>query len=249
MSLIVFQHQSDETSSTLGQTLAKHGHKLRTIELFEGDRVPPDFDDVDGVISMGGAMDVDQKDAYPWIEQEMNYLRRAHEAGLPIVGICLGAQLIAEALGGTVGKMDKPEVGWAEVKLAFPGTIDPVYAGIPWQTMQMHMHGCEVKELPADSTPLASSAMCKTQAFKVGLTTYALQYHPEWTRKEIEYWATVPFVEKAGVAAEDIVTGCDEHYEIYRHLGDRFAERMAQILFPLDKRYDRGAPGPTRTHP
>jgi len=249
MSLIVFQHQSDETSSQLGVTLARHGHKLRTVKLWAGEPVPPDFDDVDGVISMGGAMDVEQKDAHRWIEKELNYLRRAHEAELPIVGICLGAQLVAEALGGTVGKMDKPEVGWGEVKLAFPGTIDPVLAGIPWQSMQMHFHGCEVTDLPPDSTPLAGSALCRTQAFKVGLTTYAFQYHPEWTRTEIEHFASLPFVEQAGQSTEQIIEGCEEHYALYRHLGDRLAERMAQILFPLDKRYDRGAPGPTRTHP
>src|SRR5690606_13233304 len=100
------------------------------------------------------------------------YLRQAHEANVPMVGICLGLQLIATALGGKVEAMPAAEVGWHTVKLAFPGTIDPIYAGIPWQHMQFHLHGQEVTALPPGATPLAASKVCKNQAVKVGLKTY-----------------------------------------------------------------------------
>jgi GMP synthase (glutamine-hydrolysing) len=123
MSLLVFQHHENEPPCVLGSVLQDHGHKLRIVELFAGQTVPPDLDDVDGILSMGGPANVDETAHYSWITPELEFLKNAH-GKVPIVGICLGAQLIATALGGKVAAMPTPEVGWAVVKQAFPGTID-----------------------------------------------------------------------------------------------------------------------------
>jgi len=236
MSLVVFQHEANETAALLGQVMQGYGHRLRTVKLFAGETVPVDLDDVDGIISMGGSMNVGDTATHAWIQQEMDYLKAAHTAGLPIVGVCLGAQLIAKALGGDVAAMETPEVGWHNVKQAFPGTIDPIYAGIPWDTMQFHMHGQQVTALPPDSAPLAGSKGCRTQAFRVGLRVYAFQYHFEWNRSQIEQMAGDALVAKAGAKADDIINGIDKHYPGYRRLGERLSERLALMLFPVDKR-------------
>jgi GMP synthase-like glutamine amidotransferase len=236
MSLLVFQHQPTETPAEFGNILRDYGHKLRVIKLHEGQSVPTDLDDVDGVISLGGSMNVDEVALYGWIETEAAYLKLAHEAGKPIVGICLGAQLIAHALGGKVTPMATPEVGFQNVKLAFPGTTETLYQGIAWDTMQFHLHGQEVSAMPPGAVPLAGSKMCKTQAFKVGLRTYAFQYHFEWDSNRLKAASRDPLVEKAGVKSEDILAQIELHYDSYRRLGNRLSETIAVTLFPIDKR-------------
>jgi GMP synthase (glutamine-hydrolysing) len=231
MSLVVFQHEPLESAALLGQALTSNGHRLRIIRLFAGDPVPADFDDVDGVVSMGGSANVDETARFPWIEPELAYIKAAHGSGKPVVGVCLGAQLIAAALGGKVAAMAGPEVGWKPVKLAFPGQTDVVLQGIPWDTMQFHLHGQEVTAMPPDSTPLAGSRACKLQAFRVGTTTYGFQYHFEWDRATIAAMAKDALVAKAGEKPEPIIAQCDAHFDAYRRLGDRLSQNMATLLF------------------
>ncbi len=236
MSLVVFVHVKHEHPAELGSILQKQGHRLRQVNLYAGDPVPPDLDDVDGVISMGGPMNVDEADQHPWMEHELAYLKAAHEAGVPIVGVCLGSQLLAAALGGEVAAMEKPEIGWAPLKLAFPGTTDSMYAGMGWQSVQFHIHGQEVTKLPPDAVGLAGSAACKNQAFRVGLTTYAFQYHFEWNRADLEVMMADPFITKSGFSPEEILQQAQAYYDDYRRLGDRLCHAIATQLFPLDKR-------------
>lgn len=236
MSLVVFQHEKHETPARLGSILRDYGHKLRVVELYAGQAVPTDLDDVDGVISMGGTANVEDGAKFPWIAAEMAYLKKAHEAGLPVVGVCLGAQLIAAALGGTVAAMAAPEVGWGGVRLGFPGTIETIYQGVPWDTMQFHLHGQEVTQLPPGATPLSGTKACKTQSFKVGMRTFGFQYHFEWTDKDLEAAVRDPLVTKAGASPDAILADSEKHYDNYRRLGDRLCETLAMVLFPLDKR-------------
>ncbi len=240
MAIVVFEHHSMETSARLGQVLRDHGHRLRTVRLYAGDAVPADLDDVDGVVSMGGPMNVDQAEEHPWIDEEMAIIKSAHEAGLPIVGICLGAQLIAQALGGTVSKMDKPEIGFAPVSQFRPGFPDTMLGGIPWKAEQFHAHGYEVSELPPGGAVLASSEACKHQAFRVGLTTYGFQYHFEWTKQDIDGVLTqfADWIAASGADSETIRREVESKYSQYRHLGDRLCESLATWLFCIEHRLD-----------
>lgn len=242
MAIIVFEHHPLETPARLGDALRDHGHRLKVIELYENDPVPPDLDDVDGVVSMGGPMNVDQTDVYEWIEPEKTFIKQAHDAGLPVVGVCLGAQLIAEALGGEVGKMQQPEIGWHEITEGFPGKMDICLAGIPWTSPQFHMHGCEVATPPADAQVLASSQACKVQAFRVGLTTYAFQYHFEWRREQImkvlDDSGNVDWMESHNIAPDQVKAETDGYYPLYRELGDRLSKRLTDLIFPISSRLD-----------
>jgi GMP synthase (glutamine-hydrolysing) len=239
MAIVIFEHHPDETSAELGAALLRHNHRLRVVRLHAGDVVPVDLDDVDGVVSMGGPMNVEEVGQYAWMPPELAYLKAAHERAIPLVGVCLGAQLIAAALGGEIKAMAAPEIGWHNVKLAFPGTVDPIMQGIAWDTMQFHVHGQEVVKLPPDGVPLAGSKACKTQAFKVGLTTYAFQYHFEWNQGQLQHilegdgWLK----QHADVAA--IRAGIEEHYPGYRRRGDRLCDNLVNLLMPIDKRATR----------
>lgn len=237
MALIVFQHTKAETAGRLGEILRDYGHRLKVVKLFAGAPVPADLEDADGIISLGGPMNVDETGQHEWMKAEMDLIAQAHERDLPIVGICLGAQLIAAALGGEVGEMQTPEVGWGQIKEGFPGQTDAMLAGLPWTSWQMHWHSQEVTKLPEEGTALSGSKLCKMQAFKVGLTTFGFQYHFEWTKSLIE--AVAPgdqeLIEKAGTDAAAIAEDTEAHYDMYRHLGDRLCENLANLLFPIEK--------------
>lgn len=235
MSLVVFQHHPDETVSRLGTILQAHGHRLRTVALYDDQPVPVDLDDVDGLVSMGGPMNVSEADQHPWILEEMDLIRAAHKAELPIVGICLGAQLIAVALGGEVEAMKEPEVGFGNVKLGFPGTIDPVMSGIIWNCPQFHLHAQQVTELPPGAVPLAGSVQSTIQSFKVGLTTYGFQYHFEWERAEIDRFSRDELAIRAGLTMASAMQQTEQHIDLYRHMGDRLCDNITMLLFPIDK--------------
>jgi len=231
MSLLFLQHDSDETPARFGEMLRDLGHRLNVIQLYNGEPFPPDLDDIDGIISLGGPMNPDAGAEHPWMAEERSWLKAAHEQGLPVVGICLGAELLAEALGGEVAPMDQPEVGWHPVNLAFPGQMDPLFAGIPWQSHQFHLHGWEVSGLPPDATPFAGSAACRTQAFRVGLRSFGFQYHFEWTESDIRRASRDPFVAEQGVEPETLDKETSRYYADYRRLGDRLCERLGILVF------------------
>lgn len=242
MSILVFQHESNESAGVLGEVLQRHGHRLRTIRLDRGgqaDSVPTDLDDVDGIVSMGGNANVDDAKDHGWMQPEMALIKQAHEARLPVVGICLGAQLIASAMGGKVEKLEQPEVGWHPLTIGFPGTTDPVLTGITWTAPQFHLHGQQITELPPGGTPLAASKLCRMQAFKLGFTTYGFQFHFEWTLDTISELSHNGLFQQAGVASETVIAEAKHHYATYRRLGDRLCESIATYLFPIDKRQGR----------
>jgi len=232
MSLLVLQHEMDETSAVLGQFLQQRSHRLITVPLHNSDTpLPENLDNITGLLVMGGSMNVDEQDQHHWMQPEMDLIKKAHDANLPMVGICLGAQLIATALGGEVTKMETPEIGWHNVKLAFPGTTDAVLAGQSWDSIQFHLHGQEVTKLPPGGVPLAGSALCPNQAFRIGLNCYCFQYHFEWDRPQLEYFAKSHFVTSNKHDADAIIAQCDEHYHNYRRRGDRLCELIATLLF------------------
>ncbi|MEM7681991.1 MAG: type 1 glutamine amidotransferase [Planctomycetota bacterium] len=251
MAILVLEHHPLDSSCRLGEVLRDHGHRLHTVRLHASEALPPDLDNLDGVVVMGGPMNTDEADKHPWMTPEIDLIRQAHEAGLPTVGVCLGAQLLAVALGGEVGKMDTPEVGLGPVKMSFFGTVDPLLAGLPWTMPVAHAHGCEVTRAPAGGTPapLQSSDACKVQAFKVGMTTYGFQYHFEWTRQRIHDFVDhfADWVVRSGKPIEQLHDEADAGYAMYRQLGDRLCQNLADRLFVLERRLP-GAGGVTANY-
>ncbi len=170
-----FQHVPFEGLWAIKPRLLERGFTISRTAFFDGES-PPTADEVDFLIVMGGPMSVNDAHRHPWLMDEKAFLRDFIATGKPVLGICLGAQLIARALGARVFRNPEPEIGW------FPLEGLPVSGGFafPSRFDAFHWHG-ETFELPPDAIPLARSAACENQAFRVGERAIGLQFHLETT--------------------------------------------------------------------
>lgn len=241
MAITIFQHSDVGGPGRLGATLRDHGFLLdiRRLDLppEEGGRgVPPDLDNVQGVVILGGPQNVG--DNLPWLRDEMQFIKSAHESGLPVLGICLGHQLIAAALGGEVSPMPKPEAGFHTVSINTTGQIEAMLAGIAWKSPQFCLHGREVSAPPKGAVVLASSEACKVQAFRVGVRTFGFQYHFEsdlttirrYLRERPEEFAA------AGLSSADVEAQATRHYEAFARLANRLCVNLVTLCFPMRHR-------------
>ena len=192
MKFLVLQHIEIEHPGIFRDFMRADGISWDAVELDEGEGIPP-LEGYDALISMGGPMDVFEEDAHPWLADEKAAIREAvAERGMPFLGVCLGHQLLADALGGRVETMAEPEVGVLTVDLTAAGRADPLLAGLDASVTCLQWHGCAVTAPPSGAVVLASSERCAVQAFRVGHSAYGLQYHVELTPATVAEWSAVP---------------------------------------------------------
>jgi len=189
-------------------------------------------DDWAGLVVMGGPMNVDETDRYPFLATQCDWISRSLRAGLPVLGICLGAQLIAKALGARVYKAPQKEVGWYEVELTEAAAEDRLFQGSETTQTVFHWHG-DTFDLPDRAVRLATSEMCPNQAFRLD-TAYALQFHLEVTVETIQRWLEVPVMQaELGEAThidKDSLTGlAEEKLPAMTALGDQVFGRFAEM--------------------
>ncbi len=181
MQVQVLQHVPFEGPGSIAAWLAARRADVGCTRLFAGDRLPR-AGDIDALIAMGGPMSVNDEDALDWLRPEKQLVRDAVARGIPVLGICLGAQLIASALGARVYPGTEREIGWFPV-----GGVPDAAPGFrfPREFLAFHWHG-ETFDLPAGAVRLAGSAACQNQAFQVGRNAVALQFHLETTPASAE---------------------------------------------------------------
>jgi GMP synthase (glutamine-hydrolysing) len=232
MPIIVIQHNDRCRPGRLGMTLRDHGFDQEIIRVDQGRPLPVDFDDVDGVISLGGHQQVDE--GHAWIQPELDFIKEAHERALPVVGVCLGHQLVASALGGEVGASEQGEIGFTEVNLHPKAHVETMLSGIAWRSPQFQRHTYEVKELPEGARLLASSDRCKVQAFAAGMRTYGFQYHFEADTAIIEALTSNAKTDlhAMGTTTEEFAKDMQTKYPIFARLADRLCINIATYLIP-----------------
>lgn len=184
-SWIVLRHSALEGVGLLGNVLRDHGIHHRGLDLYRGEPPPKDPRTIGGMIILGGQMGVYEADKFPFLKTELQLLERMITAGRPVLGICLGAQMIAHVLGGRVYPGERREIGWGTVSLTEDGTADPVFGDSGPVLDVFHMHG-DSYELPADARHLATSKLYEQQAFEWGGVVYGLQFHLEFTESMIQ---------------------------------------------------------------
>ena len=188
MRFLVLQHINIEHPGIFLKFMKEDNIKIDTVELDENEKIP-NLDPYDAMIVMGGPMDTWQEESFPWLKTEKESIHKfACINKKPFLGLCLGAQLLSEAVGGKVRKMKTPEIGALEVSITDDKSL---FKGLKKNLKVLQWHSYEVHDLPTNTNLLASSTNCKVQAFSFA-RAFGLQFHVEQTTKTVPEWACVP---------------------------------------------------------
>ena len=188
MKFLVLQHINIEHPGIFLKFMKEDNIQIDTVELDENEKIP-NLDKYDAMIVMGGPMDTWQEETYPWLKIEKENIHNfASIKKKPYLGLCLGAQLLSEAIGGKVRKMKTPEIGVLDVSIKDDKSI---FADIDKNLKALQWHSYEVCDLPSNTNVLATSPACNVQAFS-SEKAFGLQFHVEQTNETVHQWACVP---------------------------------------------------------
>jgi GMP synthase (glutamine-hydrolysing) len=198
----VFQHVAFEDLGSFEQVLLDHDFQIDTFQLGVDDLARAYGDDPELLIVLGGPISVNDSERSPFLAQERAIIRARLLQDTPCIGICLGAQLMALALGGSVTAMARKEIGWSRIALSDAVSVNDPLRILGDDTQVLHWHG-EAFSVPEGAVPLASTTACAQQAFAWKRNGLALQFHPEVTARGLERWY-IGHVEELSAAGADI---------------------------------------------
>jgi GMP synthase-like glutamine amidotransferase len=184
---------------------ARIGH--RNVRL-DGGEALPEPSNLDGVVVLGGTMGAWEEGRFPFLRELKAFCRRALTCGVPLLGICLGAQILAEVLGAAVRRGERGERGGGQLRLTREGLEDPLFWGLPERFAVFHWHDNGF-DLPEGAVPLARTDVCPEQAFRFGRCAYGVQFHPEVEESIVEVWGGAPAVAALGATRELRWTAAD----------------------------------------
>jgi GMP synthase (glutamine-hydrolysing) len=211
--IYVLQHHAAETLGAIADALEGAALAWQYVRVGEGQPVPSSMKGAGGLIVMGGPMGVYQTDRYPWLRDEMCLIEDAMKLNLPVLGVCLGAQILAAALGAKVERNPSgKEIGWHPIGLHDSAKDDRLMRGLPAAMTPFHWHG-DIFELPAGAVSLASSDKTPCQAFRAGEKAYGLQFHIEVTRDGVAAMADAFAKElvRENIAADRMIAQCADY--------------------------------------
>jgi len=187
--ILFIQNYATDPPHLVGRWLMEIGFNVEIIRAYDGDSIPVELPPhIKGVIALGGAMGALDDHLHPWLADERALLKKIVGEDFPVIGICLGAQLLGAALGGTVGRLDENEIGIYGIEQIAPDEI----ISLGSSAIATQWHEDYVSVLPAGATLLAKSEKCPTQIYRVGELTYGLQCHPEADASIVALWENKP---------------------------------------------------------
>jgi GMP synthase (glutamine-hydrolysing) len=239
--VMVFQHVPAEPLGTLDPMLRNRGHRIRYVNFHREPEARPDLSRYDALIVLGGPQMPDQDDRYPHLNVEMRCIEEALKREIPVLGICLGAQLLAYTLGGGVRAMDEWEIGWYDLEPTAQSMADPLFCALVEPHPVFQWHGYTF-DLPEGAVHLAHSQTCENQAFRYGRHAYGLQCHLELDERLINRWLSLPeYLEdlEANGRRGDARTIQQQTHKLIGQSADLSSEIFGQFLQPLGERRSR----------
>ncbi|HIF51818.1 MAG TPA: type 1 glutamine amidotransferase [Thiotrichaceae bacterium] len=235
--ILIFQHLAIEHPGIFREFFKEDGFELTTVELDEGDAIP-DLTNFDAMWVMGGPMDVWQEERHPWLIEEKAAIRKAvNELKMPYVGICLGHQLLAAALGGEVGLGNETEVGIMQIHKTDVGKQSPFLNNMPDTMNCLQWHGAEVKTEPAGMEVLVSSDICGIQSLSLGTQVFTTQYHQEIIPSTVSDWSDIPAYKRAlekalgDNAAENLEKEALDNMDEFNKAARQLYENWKSVVF------------------
>ncbi|HEY1382126.1 MAG TPA: type 1 glutamine amidotransferase [Dongiaceae bacterium] len=222
MRLVVLQHCPVTPIGLIGERAVARGADLVTLFPHDGDSLPETVNSFDGLILLGGPMHAGDDANYPAFAPILSLVRDCHQAETPVLGLCLGAQLIARAFGKEVYRFGGLEVGYPGVYFTPTGERDPLFRGLAREQRVMQMHE-DSFDLPDDAVLLLRNDACENQAFRIGKSIYGIQAHPEVTLKDARNFP------------RDCWSSMTQHY------GDQAEAVERRVLSEIDTYFERGA--------
>lgn len=222
-------HIACETLGMIAVALKRDNIDVQSVRTFQGQMVPKDIDQYDGLIVMGGPMGVHEQNRHPHLRDEIRLIEQALWADKPILGVCLGSQLLAAALGAQVYPGPRKEIGWFPITLSEAAVQDPLWTGIPHQFTALNWHG-DVFDLPVGAVSLASSQLTEHQAFRFGTNACGILFHMEATPPMIGDWVATfaDELQEADVDGSAIIAAAPEHLPALDKIGGLFFHRWAR---------------------
>jgi GMP synthase (glutamine-hydrolysing) len=230
--IYVLQHHPVENLGTIADALEGSALAWQYVHVNEGQPVPSNMKAAGGLIVMGGPMGVYQTDRYPWLREEMHLIEEAMKSNLPVLGVCLGAQILAAALGAKVDRNPNgKEIGWHPIRLCESARDDRLMRDLPATMTPFHWHG-DTFELPPGAVSLASSDKTPCQAFRHGAKTYGFQVHFEVTREGVAAMANAFAKElvRENIPADRMIADADEFLPPLEKISDKVFSRWASPI-------------------
>ena len=229
MHIRYIRHAGAEGPGMIAQWAYERGHPMSGTNAFAGERLPA-VDEFDWLVLMGGAMSANDEADLPWLAPEKALIRDAIESGKRVLGICLGAQLIASALGARVYPNRHKEIGWFEVSLTDAGSSSPPFAGFPQTFPAFQWHG-ETFDIPGGAVHAATGDVCVNQALTIGGRVAGLQFHLEVARGDVELFVAadggVELVEGKYIRHPEAMLAPDAPFDRARELLWKLLDNMA----------------------
>jgi len=239
--VLVFQHVAAEPLGTLDPMLRNRGHRIRYVNFHRDPDAKPDISRYNALIILGGPQMPDQGKQYPHLNVEMRCVEAALKRDIPVLGICLGAQLLAYTLGGEVRPMKEWEIGWYDLLPTPAAAADPLFCSLTQPHPVFQWHGYTF-DMPAGAIHLARSATCPNQAFRYSHHAYGLQCHLELDERLINRWLALPEylrdLEANGRRGDDAVIR-EQTHRLIGQSADLSSEIFGQFLSPLGERASR----------
>jgi GMP synthase (glutamine-hydrolysing) len=231
--VLVLQHVASEGLGIIEAALNEARITAKYVYTFEGQPIPSDLGSADGLIVMGGYMGVYEQAQYPFLSNEIRLIERTLKAGKPILGTCLGSELLAAALGAKVTKGRAKEIGWYPVKATEDGKCDKLFRHAGSGFVGFHWHG-DVFELPGDAVSLASSELTMHQAFRYKTNSYGFLFHMEATEKIVEGMVAgfAEELEEEGIDGRSILSRCGDHIPQLHSAGSAVFKEWVGLIQP-----------------